>query len=353
MNRETWDTGLWHDTTRIPDHLVATLDDAEGFRDIAALITRPSVRRVIASGNGASYYVALALWLAALEGLDSPVEVVPVPAGLLARDAFRWRDGDVLLALSSSGESRDLVEAVESPRLPRPFATITADPSASIPTQAGAVALTAVSDPAAITHTQAFCGAVAASLAIWALVTKDSSLETALGEAPAGCLRSIDRTQLWASDAFGSVVLPPAAVAFGTGPAWVAALEGALLLKEVSRIPCEGGETREGATTAMTGLLPQHLAVSIPILDDPLIKEAEEVCLSVPCQLLRAPGADEGDRRLAAVTGFPPMSALCIDLALRAGWDVDNPAWYSRYEATARRNDKGDLASLGGDTSEV
>jgi fructoselysine-6-P-deglycase FrlB-like protein len=345
MMSQTWDTGLWRDTVQIPESVVATLDAAVGFGDVAALLTMPGTRRVVVSGNGASYYAAMAMWLAALEGSRSPVEVVPIPAGLLARDAFRWREGDVLLALSSSGESRDLVEAVESSRLPKPFATVTADPSASIPRWAGAVAVTAVSDPGAITHTQAFCGAVVATLAIWSVATQDASLADALAEAPAACERAIRRTVLWAEEAFDSITQPPAAVAFGTGPAWAAALEGALLLKEVSRIPCEGSETREGATTAMTGLLPQHLAISLPVQDDPLIEEAEDVCRSIPCQLLRAPGGEEGDRRLAAVTAFPPMAALGIDLALRGGWDVDNPAWFSRYEATARRTEDGDLAS--------
>jgi len=342
MTSQAWDTGLWSDTKRIPDSIAATLDSAEGFHDVANLLTKPSTRRIVVSGNGASYYVAMALWLAALEGIRSPAEVVPVPAGLLARDAFRWREGDVLLAVSSSGESRDLIEAVESPRLPKPFATITADRTASIPRQASAVGLSVVFESGATTHTQAFCGAVVASLAIWSLITEDSPLAAALVEAPAACARAIEQTLLWADQALDSISNPPAAVVFGTGPAWAAALEGALLLKEVSRIPCEGGETREGATTAMTGLLPQHLAISLPLRDDPLIEEAEDVCRAIPCQLLRAPGGVEGDRRLAAVTTFPAMAALAIELALGVGWDVDNPSWYSRYEATARRVDKGD-----------
>jgi hypothetical protein len=37
------------------------------------------------------------------------------------------------------------------------------------------------------------------------------------------------------------------------------------------------------------------------------------------------------------VTTFAPLVALAIDLALRAGWDADDPEWYSRYERTARR----------------
>jgi fructoselysine-6-P-deglycase FrlB-like protein len=330
-------TGLWQDTAAIPSALAATLDRAEGFTEVAALIKRPGARRVIVSGSGASFYAAMALWLAALDGDRLPVEVQAVPAGLLARDAFRWRTGDTLLAMSSSGESRDLIEAVESERIPTPFAMITAEPSSTIAQRAGAVARTVVSSADAITHTQAFCGSLVASLAIWSLATQDTDLSAAVAAAPLDCSNVIARTLPWASEVLGAIALPPAAIMFGTGPAWVAALEGALLMKEVSRIPCEGSETREGATTLMTGLLPGHLAIGIPLRDDPLAEEAEIVCRSVPCQFIRAPGGDEGDRRLAAVTAFAPMVALCIHLGLSGAWDVDRPSWYSRYEATARR----------------
>lgn len=346
MTEPIWETGLWRDTELIPDSLAVTLEGREGFGEVAALLTRPGTRRVVVSGSGASYYVALAMWLASLRPANALAEIVPVPAGLLARDAFKWQEGDVLLALSSSGEARDLIEATESERLPKPFAAITADPLGSIPRRADATAVTTVIQQTAITHTQAFCAAVAASLGILAIATRDKALKQALDYLPATCQRSIDRTRRWATGAFAAITTPPAAVVFGTGPAWAGALEGALLLKEVARIPSEGNETREGATTAMTGLLSHHLAVSLAFTDDPLAEEAELVCRSIPCQLLRVPGEDMADRRLAAVTTFAPLVALAIDLALRAGWDdVDQPEWYSRYERTARSGGPGEVTA--------
>jgi len=333
-----WETGLWQDTERVPDSLAATLQGRDGFAEVAALLARPGTRRVIVSGSGASYYVALAMWLASLQAADPLAEVVPVPAGLLARNAFKWQPGDVLLAVSSSGEARDLIEATESELLPRPFAAITANPEGSVPRSAGARAVTAVIQQAAITHTQAFCAAVAASLGILAIATHDRKLDRALGNLPGDCQQSITRTRRWAPSALAALTTPPAAAVFGTGPAWAGALEGALLLKEVARIPAEGSETREAATTVMTGLLPRHLAVSLATADDPLAEEAELVCRSIPCQLLRVPGGDVADRRLAAVGTFAPLVAIAIHLALRAGWDADDPDWYSRYERTARRS---------------
>ena len=72
--------------------------------------------------------VAMALWLASLEGRDGP-EVVAVPSGLLARGRFAWRPGDVFLGVSSSGEFRDLVEGLDG--APAPYAAVTAHADAT------------------------------------------------------------------------------------------------------------------------------------------------------------------------------------------------------------------------------
>jgi fructoselysine-6-P-deglycase FrlB-like protein len=337
MHAGLWPTGLWQDVARMPRELAATLDAAEGFDETVALLTRPGTRRIVVTGNGASYYVGMALWLAALAGERMPVEVVAIPGGLVAQGRFRWREGDVLLAISSSGEFRDVIEAIEDDDMPGPFATVTATPDATVGRAASAVAVVTNPDQLAITHTQAFCGGVLACLALWARISDDAGLEAELRNAPEACASAIDRATAWAEETFDEVDTPTASIAFGTENAWAAALENALLIKEVARIPCEGVETREGATAAMTALLPQHLAVSFPTGQDPLCVEAEELCRSLGAPVLRAPGGDEADRRLAAVTTFPSAVALCAELALRQGRSVDEPEWYGQYTATARR----------------
>ena len=122
----------------------------------------------------------------------------------------------------------------------------------------------------------------------------------------------------------------------GGGPRWAAALELALMLKEISRVPAEGVETREGATSAMFGLAPGHLAVSLdPDGDPPATRRG--ACAPPParpsCGLPVAPGEDA---RLAPITTLPAAAALSAGLALAAGHDVDEPAWTAAYYATAR-----------------
>lgn len=331
MQRET---GLWRDVTELPSSLAATLDGRDGVAEVAAVLRSDRVSRVVASGNGAAYYVAVALWLASLESADGP-EVVAVPSGLLARGAFAWRKGDALLAVSSSGEFRDLVEAVDA-GVPAPFAAVTATERSTLGSRADARALVTVEHQRAVTHTQAFCGAVAAALAVWAELTSDEGLDAALRRLPDDLDRTIERARAWSDETSG--VDPAAAVVFGSGPGWGAALEAALLLKEVAGVPAEGVETREGATSAMMALRRGALALSLPAGDDDrLLAEAEEICAAQGATLLRAPGGEDRDRRLAAISTFPAAVALAARIGSERGLDVDRPAWTEAYYRVARR----------------
>jgi glutamine---fructose-6-phosphate transaminase (isomerizing) len=326
------ETGLRQDVAELPESLAATIDARDGVDGVAALLGADGVQRVVATGNGAAYYVAVALWLASLEGPVGP-ELVVVPSGLVARGSFRWRPGDALLAISSSGEFRDLVEAVDA-GAPLPYAAVTANPDSTLGSRAGARALVSVAHQRAVTHTQAFCGAVAAALAVWAELSGDAELRRAVERAPADAATAVEAATQWADRTEGAE--GSAAVSFGSGPAWAAALEAALLLKEVAGIPAEGVETREGATSAMMALEPGHLALSLPTGDDPLLDEAEAICRDRGATVLRAPVVAGADRRLAAISSFPAAALLAERIGAARGLDVDRPAWTDSYYRVAR-----------------
>ena len=190
------ETGLWRDVVELPSTLRATLEN--DVDEVAGLIGADGVRRVVASGNGAAYYVAVALWLASLESASGP-ELVAVPSGLLARGAFAWRPGDVFLAVSSSGEFRDLVEAVDG-GAPAPYGAVTANAGSTLGARAGARALVSVPSQRAVTHTQAFCGGVVAALRMWAAVTADDDLDAALRRLPHELERTVGRARAWADE---------------------------------------------------------------------------------------------------------------------------------------------------------
>ena len=146
---------------------------------------------MIATGNGAAYYVAQALWLASLDGSPA-ARVVAVPAASWPA-AASLATGDRLLAISSSGEFRDVIDAVEQ-GAPRPVAAA-ATPGSSLGKLADGARRADGAPPARATHTQAFCGGVATALAVWARVTGDDGLARRLAGAPAAVERAIAATE--------------------------------------------------------------------------------------------------------------------------------------------------------------
>ena len=116
-----------------------------------------------------------------------------------------------------------------------------------------------------------------AALGVWAKLTSDPALASALARLPEQVDDAVRESRAWAAEV--GVVEATNAVVFGSGPAWAAALEAALLLKEVAGMPAEGAETREGATSTMMALRPGDLALSLPTrAGDELLVEAEDAC---------------------------------------------------------------------------
>lgn len=326
------ESGLWRDVVEMPEALARTLDADQGVAACADVLRDPSVRRVIATGNGAAYYVGFALALAAL-GTPAGPELVALPAGVVADPRFAWREGDRLLAISSSGEFKDVVAAIEQ-GAPRPVTAITAHADSTLGRLADVVALQTVLHQRAITHTQALAGALALGLRIWSAVTGDAALALAAARGPDLLEQAIAAAPDWAEGAFADGEPPVAAAAFGGGPAWAAALETALLLKEIARVPAEGAETREGATSVMYGLNPSHLVLALATEGDGGFAEAVEVCRATGARVEVVSGG--GDARFAFATLLPATCAASGVLAQRAGHDIDNPTWVDAYYATAR-----------------
>ena len=94
------DTGLFADLLLTPGTVTATVANADGFDTVAALLTAPGVRRVVVTGNGAQWHVALALSLAWLHVTAPPVDLIAVPGGLVARGAWPRKAMPMKLAIA-------------------------------------------------------------------------------------------------------------------------------------------------------------------------------------------------------------------------------------------------------------
>jgi fructoselysine-6-P-deglycase FrlB-like protein len=275
------------------------------------------------------------MWLASLSTqLAAPV--VAIPAGLLATDSFALRPDDLILAFSTSGELRDLVELVNGPLRVGAFGLVTSTPSSTLAAQADVVALVEVRNQRAVTHTQAYLGAAAVALDVLGRASGDPSLRAAADTMPTALSAQLTGALQWANEASQGLSTPRAAVVFGTGQALVAASEAALLLKEVAGVPAEGMETREGATSGMYALGSDQLVLALPVGSDPMAAEAIGICSAAGATVLKAPWPHGLDRRSAAAAHFAHPLALAIRVALAQGRDPDSPDWYSTYKSTAR-----------------
>jgi fructoselysine-6-P-deglycase FrlB-like protein len=340
--------GIWLDVTETPDVLASILERHGGVKDAVALLGEAGRTgcfdggrrgRLIVVGNGASAYVAHALWLTALGTRSAPIDVIGLPAGVISSGAFAdFRSGDILLAVSSSGELRDLIDAMEQlPPHVRSIA-VTAAPSSAIARLADVVTVVPAAPQRSETHTHAFCGAVLMCLLIWASFVGDDRLRAQLESAPSQVARALGLAERWAVETLPGLSTPTATFAFGTGPAWAAALESALVVKEITQLPSEGVETREGATTTMTALVPSHLVLRISGQPrDSLADESERICRERGATVLSMPGTDESPLPLVPITAMPGAVAVATEMAARLGLDPDRPAWTGTYYQTARR----------------
>jgi fructoselysine-6-P-deglycase FrlB-like protein len=333
-------TRLWDDTTRIPATLTAALRSNRGIEAVAERLRDPSVRRVVITGNGAAWYAGMAVWLAALETPSLTLEMTCVPGGMVARGRFAWRSGDLLLAISSSGEFRDLVEATAAPNCP-PVVAVTANPQSSIGRVAVASATVDLPDAAGFTHCSAYAANIAMGLAVLAAATGDPGLSRMVEGLPDLAAGALHAATNWnVADAIGAPQ-PRMVLAIGDGPAWAASLEMALLAREVARLPAEGAELREGATSSMFGVGPDDLAViaevGAPGSDAATLEdEAAAALREQGAHVVRLPGGQSGDRRLASILAFPASVRVAIHLAVAAGLNPDAPETTGAYYRTAR-----------------
>ncbi|MGV8978328.1 MAG: SIS domain-containing protein [Cellulomonas sp.] len=333
-------SALWADTLEVPESLSRTIDalasdlgthSAPGL--LRQLVSR-SPRRLLITGNGAAYYAGLALWTAALRSPLAGAEVVPVPAGLFASSHVHTGPGDVLVIVSSSGELRDLIEALPTLH-PDAVIVVTANAGSTLARAADAVVVTQVLHQRAVSHTQAFVANVVALLAVWAQLTHDDALGAAVAAAPELAAESLVTAAAWGEEHGALVATWRGGITVGEGGALSAALETALLLREVAAIPTEGMESREGATTGMYALGTGQGVVGAGG-GSRVTREALAVCRRTGADVLELPWPPACPAGLEPVAALAPAVALAVAAGLARGLDVDNPPWTSTYFSTAR-----------------
>ena len=290
--------------------------------------------RIVATGNGAAYYVAHALWLASLEARAAGPPIVAVPGGLVVRERLP-------LAAGRRGARGVLVGRV--PRRGRDRAARRRAPVRGDHRERGVVArrrrrpprsCSSVATQRAVTHTQALAGAYASGLALWAAVTGDDGWLGAGGRARRG--RAGDRRGARRGPPAGSVRADRRdrrrrRAGVGGRARARADAQGDLAHPRRGRRDARGRDVRDvrARPRAPDGLARPR--------GDPLGDEAMRLCAAAGATTLRLPGVAR--RGPAAGRRSPrcrPSPRSRPTLALAGGHDVDHPAWTDAYYETAR-----------------
>lgn len=334
MTTSLYDTLLWADAAGMPGVLDSVMVSfAE--RQAGAIALLADARRIVATGNGAAYYAGLSLEAAARLHPVRGVTVDAIPAGLLTSEDFTWQTGDVPLVFSSSGELRDVVDLVNAGRFPSNWVAVTANPGSTLGLAASEIVSVSVTSQKSMTHTQGYVANALAGLLLWQNVAgEDLGLEL---DSLVGCVEdALASAGGWANTVAPAILESTGGIAFASGAGWSAALETALLFKEVTGLPMEGLESREAATSGMYALRPGSVVISMIHEGDVVGEETEALCAETGATVVRLKIPNAASSLLTPIVGFSHAVALSGTLGLLRGINIDEPEWATAYLRTTR-----------------
>jgi glucosamine--fructose-6-phosphate aminotransferase (isomerizing) len=309
-----------------------------------------SADRVVITGAGSSYYLALAVAAAARTILRRPVMAAPLselilrPAGVLVGGPGPNEPGrgavtaEPVVIISRSGATSEAITVVERMRAAgHPTIAVTCRLDSPLATLADVTLVSPAGDEAAIVMTRSFASMLALLLAMVA-GRGDQGLLADLGRLPerwpeAAAAAAVGR-RLGETDWSRVVVL-------GGGPAFGIAAEWGLKLTETSQVPTSAYEPLEFRHGPISLCEPGVLVVGLiagPGAADEMAVVAESAALGASTWLItrdedgNGPVSGETSRigsGLDPVARLPllvhPAHALALSLALTRGRDPDAP----------------------------
>ena len=269
------ETLIMQDIMTTPASLRDTLARiGDGGDALAAALLARGARRLVAVGNGTSYYASVAstyLHNRLVPAGGSLVWAVPTgdytlyPAPLSAADA--------LVGVSVSGEVIDLLDLFEGLRGQHRLVGITNVPDSPLAHLADDLLVTQAGKSLVPTSTKTFTTTVAALCLLWLGLLKEQGVADegtrvrrelqAIPDLLAQSLAAVRRQIDGPADRLARC---ERLFIMGAGPCWAVAQEAALVLKEVSNVPAEAVQTREMAqgTTAVVDETVGVIAVNPP-----------------------------------------------------------------------------------------
>jgi glucosamine--fructose-6-phosphate aminotransferase (isomerizing) len=332
-------------------------DTLEGIGDrgdeLAAKLLARGTQRIVALGNGTSYYacVASAYLHNGLIGPDRTL-VWAAPTGDYSLYAAPLSDRDAVVGVSVSGEIVDLLDLFERLKGRYRLLGITNEPTSSLTRLADDLLVTHASPSLVPTSTKTFVASVAALYLLWLGMLTVQGVREA--ESVRAQLLGMPDLVAQSLGMAGSAVVTAAdrlatcrrLFVMGAGPAWAVAQEAALVFKEVSNIPAEAVQQREMAqgTTSVVDSTVGVIAVNPPGLGQAMGQKLLAQCAAlgaVTVEIGAAPADVPIDvpchDLLTPIIYCGPLFMLANDLAVRRGVDADHPHWQVDHLRMTRR----------------
>ena len=344
----------WRESAASGEAIAAAVDaaarDPAAARDLLG-----TAERIVMTGAGSSYYLALAVAAVARPALGRAVVAAPLselilrPEGVLGRpdgrgdrspsDATPAEAREPIVIISRSGSTSEAVSVAERMRAAgHPTIAVTCRADSPLATLADVTLVSPLGDEAAIVMTRSFASMLALLLALVADVGRDAALARDLGRAgdrwhEAVAAAAIGR-RLGATDWSRIVVL-------GGGPAAGIAAEWCLKLTETSQVPANAYEPLEFRHGPISVCEPGMLVVGLiggPGAGEEAAVVREAAGLGAQTWLIACEpnGSDGASGDVSLIGGglspaarlpllVHPAHALALSLALTRGCDPDAP----------------------------
>lgn len=336
-----------------PEAVRRTLVESQPAVDRAAAnLLRGNVRRIFVIGNGTSFWSArwVADWYRQLAAPDDPA-VISLTAASFRHYRPALASTDAVLAISASGEFRDVVASATELRGTIPVVAIVQDAASSLGGVAAEIVVAAggSSPMPVMTRTFQSSATAAALVAIGLLGAKDVAdrARSALAQAADAGDVAIAAARTVVESLAADLRDYRHILVFGGGCAALAAGEAALKLTEMALLHAEGSETWEVESGSATIVGPETAAIAIR----PAGPAAEATaalarhCASWGARVIEV-AADrsvdgstllaiprDAPEDVAPLYAVPPLALLAYHLARSRGIDPDRPAWVGRYAA--------------------
>lgn len=295
----------------------------------AVLARRPAVIQFVARGTSGHVAVYAKYLIEATSGI--PVSIV-TPSTVTLHGGAPWREDGVVIAISQSGESPDLVACVRSARETGAFTvTLTNSPDSTLARAAELVLGFGAGPEVAVAATKSY---VTSALLVAQLAAALVGQSWDFDRLAAAADRLVaDRPGIVA----GLVALESAraVVVLGRGYTFANAREAALKIMETCSLPALGFSSAEFLHGPIAVLGPDVVTLVLPDGGEDAASRAAAL------DRLRARGGtvlewqpSPIDSRLAPIVDVIPMQLLALEHSRRIGLDADRPESLAKATAT-------------------